>query len=285
MRRPLELRLHPPRRRWPWAALALSVAAHSLLLLWRTEGRWPDLPQAPRRVVVLSPLQAEHPRERAAPFYARWSTAGEGELGGAAAPRSPRPGPAVRVPAVQLPRTPPPDSQAAAARPPAGRIGPELGGGRLWVRPLPLPPQDLAKRLNRTNQELADSVVAVTIQAFLDSIAREPGADQASLPDWTKEVAGLKFGLDSKNIYIAGLKIPAAVLALLPLPQGNQSQAFDRSGELYADLRRAAVRAATLQDFKEAIREIRARKEREREFQKAQRTPPDSTDAGRSPNP
>ncbi|MGH7701632.1 MAG: hypothetical protein ACREMO_00925 [Gemmatimonadales bacterium] len=284
MRRPLELRLDRPRRRWPWAAVALSVAAHSLLLLWRTEGRLPDVPQAPRRVVVLSPLQAEHPRERSAPFFARRSTAGEGQLGGAAAPRSPRPGPAVRVPPVELPKAPPPDSQTAAHLP-AGRIGPELGGGRLWVRPLPLPPQDLAQRLNRTNQELADSVVTATIQAFLDSIAREPGADQAAPPDWTKEIAGLKFGLDSKNIYIAGLKIPAAVLALLALPQGNQSQAFDRSGELYADLRRAAVRAATLEDFKDAIREIRARKERERELQKAQRIPPDSTDNGQSPNP
>ena len=41
------------------------------------------------------------------------------------------------------------------------------------------------------------------------------------MPSWVTEVAGKKFGLDSKNIYVAGLKIPAVVLALLPDPGGQ----------------------------------------------------------------
>jgi hypothetical protein len=171
------------------------------------------------------------------------------------------------------------DTGGRTQRSPADKIGPGLGNGQLWVQPLPLPPRELAKRLQRTNAELVDSVVTATIQSFLDSIALEPGADRAALPDWTRSVAGLKFGLDSKNIYIAGLKIPAAVLALLPIPGANQSKAFDRSDEMYADLRRAASRAATLAEFKQAIREMRERKERERALLKAQREspPPDST--------
>ena len=95
-----------------------------------------------------------------------------------------------------------------------------------------------------------------------------------ALPSWTTTLAGKKFGLDSRNIYVAGLKIPAAVLALLPLPHGNESQAFDRSGWLYADLRTASQRAANVEDFKRAIREIRDRKESERAFARNQRTPP-----------
>jgi uncharacterized protein (DUF3084 family) len=99
----------------------------------------------------------------------------------------------------------------------------------------------------------------------------------AELPDWTKEVDGLKFGLDSKNIYIAGLKIPAAVLALLPIPAAsNQQNAFKRDGIIYDDLRHAAQQAQTMDDFKEAIRKLREQRQRELEFERAQRENPDS---------
>jgi hypothetical protein len=102
------------------------------------------------------------------------------------------------------------------------------------------------------------------------------------LPSWTTEVAGKKFGIDSKNIYIAGLKIPAAVLALLPISVGNidQNRAYNRLMGLRADLIYAAQRAQTLEEFKQVIREIRLRKAREREFEKNQRTaPPPETPA------
>ena len=88
---------------------------------------------------------------------------------------------------------------------------------------------------------------------------------------------GLKFGLDSKNIYIAGLKIPAAVLALLPIPAAtNQQNAFKRDGIIYDDLRHAAQQAQTMDDFKEAIRKLREQRQRELEFERAQRESPDS---------
>jgi hypothetical protein len=97
------------------------------------------------------------------------------------------------------------------------------------------------------------------------------------MPEWTTNVAGSKFGLDSKFIYIAGLKIPAAVLALLPLPQGNidQARAYNHLMDLRADIERAARRADNMEEFKRVIGEIRDRKQRERDFQRAQReTPP-----------
>jgi hypothetical protein len=127
-----------------------------------------------------------------------------------------------------------------------------------------------------------DSAVSVIVQEYLDSIANDPASKNVGLPSWTTEVAGRKFGLDSKNIYIAGLKIPAAVLALLPVSGGNidQNRAYNRLMDLRSDLLHAARRAETLEEFKEVIREIRMRKEREREMERNQRTaPPPETPA------
>ena len=168
------------------------------------------------------------------------------------------------------------DTAASAPRAVAGRIGPGIARGRLWVPPLPLPPRELARRLTRSHTELVDSAVTEVVQAFLDSIARDPASQGMALPSWTTTVAGTKFGLDSKYLYLAGLKIPAAVLALLPIPaMGNELKAFDRSGQMYDDLRRAAQRSQNVAEFKDAIREIRERTEREREFQRNQRSEPD----------
>lgn len=155
------------------------------------------------------------------------------------------------------------------------RIGPARATGRVWVRPLPLPPRELAARLTRSHSELADSAVTAIIQAFLDSIATDPATRAVRPPDWTTTLAGAKFGLDAKWIYVAGLKIPTALLALLPIPAGgNDQQAFDRSEALYRDLRQAAQRAANVAEFKQAIKDIRERTEAERQFKKNQRTPP-----------
>ena len=89
-------------------------------------------------------------------------------------------------------------------------------------------------------------------------------------------MAGKKFGLDSSNIYIAGLKIPAAVLALLPIPAGNidQNRAYNHHKAMRADLQYAAQRSQNLQEFKDMIRDMRLRKEREEEFERNQRTAP-----------
>jgi hypothetical protein len=167
----------------------------------------------------------------------------------------------------------------AAPRRPAviGRIGPDLAEGRLWVRPLPLPPKELAERLSQKKHvELVDSAVTAIVQGYLDSIAADPSSRKAGLPSWTTNVAGTKFGLDSSNIYIAGLKIPAAVLALLPIPAGNidQNRAYNHLMAMRADLQYAAQRSQNLQEFKDMIRDMRLRKEREEDFKRNQRTAP-----------
>jgi hypothetical protein len=267
-------------------AIAASILVHTILLFGWVTGRLPDVPRLPPQLIVLAP-PAQGPEHVITPYQTPRPT-GERER-----PASRRPTPGRRPDRPELPATPeavrvlpaprssepPPDSGStpvtqAPAR--VARIGPGLADGRLWVRPLPLPPRELAQRLSRNRVELLDSAVSAIVQAYLDSIANDPATKNAQLPEWTTEIAGKKFGLDSKNIYIAGLKIPAAVLALLPISGGNidQNRAYNRLMDLRADLLYAAQRAQTMEEFKQIIREIRERKEREREFEKNQRTAP-----------
>ena len=262
------------RRRRSWLAIALSVAIHVPLLFVVIHGRLPDTPVRPS-VVFIAPPEPDLMRVYPMPYSAPRPFIGRGIAKRPLPPDNPVP-----IPRPVVTPTPPasivgPDT--VVSRAPVPLLGPELGDGRLWVRPLPLPPAELASRLTRTHAELVDSAVKAIIQQFLDSVATEPGADNAKLPDWTTKVAGVKFGLDSKNIYIAGLKIPAAVLALLPIPaSGNQQDAFKRQNVIYEDLQRASQRATTLDEFKEAIRELRREKQRELDLQRAQREDPDS---------
>ena len=68
----------------------------------------------------------------------------------------------------------------------------------------------------------------------------------------------------------------AAVLALLPIPGGNldQNRAYNHLMDLRSDLYYAAQRSQNLQEFREMIRDMRLRKEREEEFKRNQRTAP-----------
>jgi hypothetical protein len=287
LRPPFDLGL-PKRRPWPWIAIVASVVAHSVLLFGWVTGRLPSVPPLPRQLIVLSepaqggeqvsmrydlPQAVGERRARALPPV----RSGRSERR-ASTPELPDRQAVPALPEPVRPVPPPADTggRAPQQQVPLGRIGPGLALGRLWVRPLPLPPRELAQRLTKSRAQLVDSAVTVIVQQYLDSIANDPASKNEGLPSWTTEIAGKKFGLDSKNIYIAGLKIPAAVLALLPIPAGNidQNRAYNHLMDLRADLLYAARRAETMEEFKKVIREIRIRKEKEREFQKNQRTAP-----------
>ena len=284
MRPPPDLGRLRRRGRLPWPAVVVSAAAHAALFLFGSvSGRLPELPRRPGQLIVLAP-PAEGPREVVMEFRQGSEAAGQRGGGVVPTPAPPRPEPETPV-VVQQP--PVPESERAdtgsdpvAPRRPVmiGRIGPGLAQGRLWVRPLPLPPRELAERLTQQQHvALVDSAVTAIVQGYLDSIAADPSARKAGLPSWTTNVAGTKFGLDSSNIYIAGLKIPAAVLALLPIPStGNvdQNQAYNRLMGMRADLLHAAQRSQNLQEFKDMIRDMRLRKEREEEFKRNQGTAP-----------
>ncbi|HEX6434166.1 MAG TPA: hypothetical protein VFZ87_07975, partial [Gemmatimonadales bacterium] len=271
MRPPLDLRL-PPRGRRPWLAIALSVLLHGWLLFGWVGGREPTVPRRPPQLIVLTP-PSEGPEQVPMRYQVPQSAA---ERSGPELADSRRGTASRRVVRPQLPNPPRPVAALPERRPQRtaldtgsaprpqprqppmlGRIGPGLAQGRLWVRPLPLPPQELAQRLTRSRAQLLDSAVTSIVQAYLDSIANDPASRNQGLPSWTTDIAGRKFGLDSQNIYIAGLKIPAAVLALLPIPAGNidQNRAYNHLMDIRGDLMYAAQRAQTMEEFKTVIRE------------------------------
>jgi hypothetical protein len=284
VRRPLDLNF-PRQRGWPRVALVVSIIVHGLLFLSPVESRPPDLvtreptliavPPAtdrgtPEAMIFVTPGERTAPRSDVRPR----EVTGRGTLQNA---RPPEAGPAVVVP----PEAPVQPADTGRTTVPGKRgfatVGPAYGDGLLWVRPVPVSPADVARNLERTHFEQVDSAVTVIMQAFLDSLDHERGAELARIPNWTTTLSGKKFGVDSRYIYLAGLKIPAAVLALLPLPEGNidQTRAYNHLMDLRADIEQAARRADNMDEFKRAIRELRERKQRERDFERAQReTPP-----------
>lgn len=286
MRAPLRLGL-PRERRAGWPALAASVLAHAVVLAVvvsvvrvrvslvtpESRVRMVELPvyREPARPRPMAPSVAQQPPETTSPAR---QVATPAERPGVAQRAVPDSSGAVRDSSGAAPGAEP---EGGTGGVPAGRIGAALASGKLWVRPLPLPPRELAARLTGDAGEMPDSVVSRVIQVFLDSLAADPSSRGAQLPSWTTNIAGAKFGLDSKWIHVAGLRIPAALLALLPIPfGGNEQRAFDRSEWLYEDLRQASQRSGNLAEFKTTIREIRERKEAEREFERNRRTPPPS---------
>ncbi|MGH7699601.1 MAG: hypothetical protein ACREMJ_03650, partial [Gemmatimonadales bacterium] len=154
--------------------------------------------------------------------------------------------------------------------------GPQLGDGRLWVSPRPALPGLVAEALYG-EPEHRDSVVVRRLRAMVDSlnVVLDSAQRERQLPTWTTDVAGTVFGIDSQYIHVAGIKIPTAALALLPitLPQGNYGE-MERAEQLRAmreDLMRSAQRTETLNDFRRYVKELRARKQAEREAERRAR--------------
>lgn len=267
------------------AALLVSLAVHLLIALaWRLEVRLsPPDRDAPRLVVLVPDGSAGAQHDLPPPGRGRQPTDAVPDTTTTA--RAVRPSPPAPQPAAGRRGIPPAGVAAGpavrgdtGARVAAGAAGlrPQYGDGKVWVEPYPETPSELADRVRRSHGQLVDSAVTEIVQAYLDSLALEPGADRAQLPSWVTDVGGRKYGLDAKYIYVAGLKIPSALLALIPFPQGNVDQALAnrRLSDLRADLFQAAQRAENAAEFKKAIREIRERKVQEEEFERNRRTPP-----------
>jgi len=83
------------------------------------------------------------------------------------------------------------------------------------------------------------------------------------------------WGLDSQYIHIAGIKIPTPALALLGqfLPQGNYDEGLRARQLQYMreDLMQAAARAQSFQQFRLYVRELRDRKQAERDAEERRR--------------
>lgn len=160
-------------------------------------------------------------------------------------------------------------------------MGPQLGDGRAWVEPRPALPADVADALyGGGDTTMRDAQVMQRLRAMLDSLNRMIDEDQRARrrPTWGTDVAGIPFGLDSQFINIAGLKIPTMALAMLGnlLPPGNYNESL-RSRyfeDMRQDMLRAAQRTETFRDFQRYVKELRARKQAERDADRARKTPP-----------
>lgn len=155
---------------------------------------------------------------------------------------------------------------------------PAVGDGRLWVSPRPALPADVAAALygDTTGQH---ERATERLRAMVDSMNQVVNVMQRERqrPTWTVggEDGSPKFGIDSQYIHIAGIKIPTAALAALGsmLPQGNfdESKRAQQLQDMREDIMRAAANAQTFRDFRRYVRELRERKQAERDAERRRR--------------
>ena len=119
----------------------------------------------------------------------------------------------------------------------------------------------------KTHGQRVDSAVHAIIFAYNDSVAKAAALAGRKPGDWTFERDGKKWGIDGNKIYLGKFSIPSAVLAALPLHiQGNPGETIaDRLVTTRRDdlLEHAESQYQNL-EFKDAVKRIRERKDRER---------------------
>jgi len=187
----------------------------------------------------------------------------------------PEPPPAAPVPAVVAPVDT--GTTMPAYDPNASSIAPRVGDGRLWVSPRPPLPASVAEALYGDTVGIRSAAIE-RLQAMVDSLNQVLDVIQREnrRPSWViGGENGPKFGIDSQYIHIAGIKIPTMALALLGnmLPQGNFDEAMRarQLNDMRTDLLRAADRAQSFQDFRRYVRELRERKQAERDAEERRR--------------
>ncbi len=269
------------RRRWATLASATIHLALLSLVVWLARPAIFSSGSTSPALINLEP--ADRPEPQPAEF--RGPLGSDNGTVRATAPGRPR---LVRNPA---PSGPPLRGPASAGLPdPAGTgvvpggSGTELGylgasyqSGALWIAPLPLSSDEIAERLGLDFEGKLDSAVTAIVQAHLDSLAAATDLAATGPPSWVAEVAGLDFGIDPTWIHFAGLKIPTALLVLLPWPaSGNylESRRQQQLMEMRRDIYYSAWRAETTEQFRENVRKLRERKEYERQLRLNQRIKP-----------
>jgi hypothetical protein len=135
---------------------------------------------------------------------------------------------------------------------------------RIWVEPT------VATAPPLTGDAKLDSAITGRVNAYRDSVLQNTYvANKFERGDWTVETKdGKKFGIDRQFIRLGKLSIPTALLGLLPMNQvqGNPI-AYDRERRLAAmraDILEHAQIAMNEEEFRQAVKSIRARKEKER---------------------
>lgn len=278
--------------RRPSGSLLVSIALHIVLgagLVWVL-----SIPYPFHDWMHLTP-QPEEPPEQIS--YVTLPSAGGGgaaeqQPGPAAAPRPSRP---LRAPSTVPNAVPTPTPEARPAEGAAGGTGTGTGNGlrqgispsfedpRVW-----LPPGEVRAAPKSPSERLDSALVSVlrthqdSLNALAESQGRQPG-------DWTFEKGGKKWGIDRNKIYIGDHSIPTAILALLPLNSGSNPVKNREERALNAkrlEIQEQAQRAMNEEEFREAVKRIRERKEREHQAELARKKAAEQAKAdGKQPIP
>lgn len=205
-----------------------------------------------------------------------------GKAGGNGRPVSATQAPPLVAPAATPEALPTPPAVTSRVAAPDAGTGPVVGTGgpgegvrpeyhdpRVWVPAAPLVSAPKSVR------ETVDSAIEARVEAHNDTLAL--GARRRQPGDWTFEHNGKKYGIDSKFIRLGPVSIPTAVLAALPLNVqanpilgANERTLTTRHDEIAEQ----AQRAINEDEFRDAVRKLRQRKERERQDSRHQPPPP-----------
>lgn len=157
------------------------------------------------------------------------------------------------------------------------RLRPGFGSGILWRQPDDVGAEELVRRLRvQTEGEIADSMLRLAVDQYLEQRRAEAQLNVSS-SKWSTSVLGQTIGMDQTWIQLGPVKLPTALLALLPLNfQGNPTEAARaaRLQMMREDLLIAASRNAGLDGLMASGRQIREEVESRREFERNRRTPP-----------
>jgi len=259
-------------------AVLVSLAAHTVVGLVIIQSLL--IPTSLSRVFTRE-KQAAVPAERIG-FLSIPRGAGPavaGRRGGDGTPVSAAPAPALVAPD-QIPVGIPPVVPSTATAPSAG-TGPLVGGGgpTRGVRPSYTGPRVWAPpgrvlTAPRTVAETIDDAIRADVGRITDSLVA--AAPRRAPGDWTVERKGQKWGIDQRAIRLGPVSIPTALLALLPInAQANPitEQRERQLGRMHADIAFHAQRAINENEFKDAVRNLRLRKERQRATEQKEREP------------
>ena len=113
----------------------------------------------------------------------------------------------------------------------------------------------------RVEQMIAEDFASLRDSAAIEAAKRRPG-------DWTFERNGRKWGMDEQFIHLGRLSIPTPLLGLLNLGdvQANpiQEQRARAFSGMARESREQGLRMQNEKDFRDVVRDIRERKDRER---------------------
>jgi hypothetical protein len=134
-----------------------------------------------------------------------------------------------------------------------------------------------------TPKERLDSVIASRFAEYADSVNNAPHSNvtEDGRADLVYTRNGKKYGITQKGILLGKVKLPTALLALLPLNRvGGNPSALLRSEypwQMRQQIQAGAQVALNAETFNERVKRIRERRDRERKEGRDGQTPPATT--------